>query len=53
MSYGDTSWACVAYRVLIFTDKKRVCKKGMADSNPGDGNILTSAEVRGSIPLFN
>jgi hypothetical protein len=46
MTYGDANLACVAYRGLVFTDKERVCEKGMADSNADDGNILTSVEVR-------
>jgi len=56
MPFGDTSLACVAYRGLVFTDKRGVCKKDVVDSNASDSNILKSAEVRGeytSIPLFN
>jgi hypothetical protein len=30
-----------------------VCEKGVADSNAGDGNILTSVEVRMCKPLFH
>ncbi|KAL4148812.1 hypothetical protein QTP88_002963 [Uroleucon formosanum] len=46
MTYGDASLACVAYRGLVFADKEGVCEKRVADSNAGDGNILTSVEVR-------
>ncbi|KAL4091786.1 hypothetical protein QTP88_026420 [Uroleucon formosanum] len=54
MTNGDASLACVAYRGFVFTDKENVCEKGVADSNAGDGNILTSVEVRRStIRLLN